>query len=47
MQLRKTFPWKDWCVELVRDVYNWALRADPITRLAFRDAKLILLRTEG
>ena len=46
MQLRKTFPWKDWCVELVRDVYNWALRADPITRLAFRDAKLILLRTE-
>ena len=34
-------------MELVRDVYNWALRADPITRLAFRDAKLILLRTEG
>jgi glycosyltransferase involved in cell wall biosynthesis len=46
MALRKSFPWKDWCTDLLRDVHNWALRADPITRSAFRDAKLILLRTE-
>ncbi|PWT79264.1 MAG: hypothetical protein C5B58_14010 [Acidobacteria bacterium] len=45
MRLRKTFPWKDWCFELLRDAHNWTLRADPITRFAFRDAKLIFLRT--
>ena len=37
---------RDWCVELLRDAHNRALRVDPITRLAFRDAKLIFLRTE-
>jgi glycosyltransferase involved in cell wall biosynthesis len=47
MALRKSFPWRDWCTELLRDVYNWTLRADPITRSAFRDAKLILLRTKA
>jgi glycosyltransferase involved in cell wall biosynthesis len=46
MALRKTFPWKDWCTDLLRDLHNRALRADPITRSAFRDAKLIVLRTE-
>ena len=46
MALRKTFPFRHWCAELLRDAHNWALRADPITRLAFRDAKLIFLRTE-
>jgi glycosyltransferase involved in cell wall biosynthesis len=46
MALRKTFPWKDWCTDLLRDVHNWALRADPITRSAFCNAKLIVLRTE-
>ena len=46
MALRKTFPFRYWCAELLRDAHNWALRADPVTRLAFRDAKLILLRTE-
>ena len=46
MALRKTFPFKYWCAQLLRDAHNWALRADPVTRSAFRDAKLILLRTE-
>ena len=46
MRLRKTFPWKNWCAELLRDVHTWTLRADPITRSAFRDAKMIILRTE-
>jgi glycosyltransferase involved in cell wall biosynthesis len=46
MALRKTFPFRYWCAELLRDAHNCALRADPISRLAFRDAKLILLRTE-
>ena len=45
-QLRTAFPWKDWSIELLRDVHNWSLRVDPITRFAFRDAKLIFLRTE-
>jgi glycosyltransferase involved in cell wall biosynthesis len=45
--LRKSFPWGAWTKELVRDIYNVALRADPITRSAFRDATLILLRTEA
>ena len=35
MQLRKTFPWKAWCGELLRDIHTWALRVDPITRVAF------------
>jgi len=47
MALRKSFPWGAWTKELVRDIYNGGLRADPITRSAFRDAKLILLRTEA
>ena len=46
MAAPQDFSLEDWCMELVRDVYNWALRVDPITRLAFRDAKLIFLRTE-
>jgi len=46
LALRKTFPFRYWCGELLRDAHNWALRADPITRLAFRDAKLIILRTK-
>jgi glycosyltransferase involved in cell wall biosynthesis len=47
MALRKSFPWGAWTKELARDIYNVGLRADPITRSAFRDAKLILLRTEA
>jgi glycosyltransferase involved in cell wall biosynthesis len=47
MCLRKSFPWKEWCVELLHDVYNLGLRAEPITRRAFRDAKLIVLRTKA
>ena len=47
MTLRKSFPWGPWIKELVRDIYNVGLRADPITRSAFRHAKLILLRTEA
>jgi glycosyltransferase involved in cell wall biosynthesis len=47
MALRKSFPWREWCTELLRDIYNWALRADPITRSAFRDARVIILRTQA
>jgi len=46
MRLRKAFPWKAWCSELLRDFHTWTLRFDPITRFAFRDAKLVFLRTE-
>jgi len=45
--LRKSFPWKYWLVELARDLHNWSLRADPITRSAFRRARVIYLRTES
>jgi glycosyltransferase involved in cell wall biosynthesis len=45
--LRKSFPWKYWLIELLRDVHNWSLRADPMTRSAFHRAKIILLRTEA
>jgi glycosyltransferase involved in cell wall biosynthesis len=47
MRLRRSFPWKPWLQELVRDIYNVALRLDPITRAAFHDARLILLRTRA
>lgn len=47
MRLRKSFPWMPWMQELARDLYNCALRLDPITRTAFRDADLILLRTSA
>jgi glycosyltransferase involved in cell wall biosynthesis len=47
MALRKGFPWKEWTQELVRDLYNIALRLDPITRRAFRDAAIIFLRTRA
>jgi glycosyltransferase involved in cell wall biosynthesis len=46
MRLRKALPWKAWWGELFRDFHTWTLRLDPITRLAFHDAKLIVLRTE-
>jgi glycosyltransferase involved in cell wall biosynthesis len=46
MALRRTLPWKDWSLDLLRDVHNWSLRVDPMTRTAFRDARLIVLRTE-
>lgn len=45
--LRKSFPWKYWLIELVRDVHNWSLRADPMTRAAFHRAQIIFLRTEA
>jgi glycosyltransferase involved in cell wall biosynthesis len=45
--LRKSFPWKYWIVELLRDVHNWSLRADPMTRTAFHRAQMIFLRTEA
>jgi glycosyltransferase involved in cell wall biosynthesis len=43
--LRRSFARKDRYKERLRDVYNAALRLDPLTRGAFRDAALILLRT--
>jgi len=47
MALRKSFPWREWWTELVRDAYNVSLRIDPITYLAFRRASLIVLRTDA
>jgi glycosyltransferase involved in cell wall biosynthesis len=46
MALRKSFNWKDWCLDLLRDAHTLALRCDPMTREAFRDAQTIILRTE-
>lgn len=45
--LRKSFPWKYWLVELFRDLHNWSLRADPMTRAAFHRARIIFLRTDA
>jgi glycosyltransferase involved in cell wall biosynthesis len=45
--LRKSFPWKYWIAELLRDLHNWSLRADPMTRSAFRRALIIFLRTQA
>ena len=47
MTLRKSFPWREWWSELVRDAYNVSLRIDPITHSAFRHARLIVLRTDA
>ena len=47
MALRKSFPWREWWTELVRDAYNVSLRIDPITYSAFRRASLIVLRTDA
>ena len=47
MALRKSFPWREWWTELVRDAYNISLRIDPITYSAFRRASLIVLRTDA
>lgn len=47
LALRRSFPWKYWLVELVRDFHNWSLRADPMTRAAFRRARIIFLRTDA
>jgi hypothetical protein len=44
--LRKSFPWKYWMAELLRDLHNWSLRADPITRSAFDRALVVFLRPE-
>jgi glycosyltransferase involved in cell wall biosynthesis len=47
MALRKSFSWNAWWSELLRDAYNVSLRLDPITRSAFRQARLIALRTDA
>jgi glycosyltransferase involved in cell wall biosynthesis len=47
LRLRRSFPWRDWCKELLRDLHTVSLRIDPITRSAFRHAKVIFLRTEA
>lgn len=47
MALRKSFPWRYWLAELARDLHNWSLRIDPMTRSAFHRARLIFLRTEA
>jgi glycosyltransferase involved in cell wall biosynthesis len=45
--LRKSFPWKYWLIELLRDLHNGSLRIDPMTRAAFHRARIIFLRTEA
>lgn len=44
--LRKSMPLKDRLSELFRDMHNVALRIDPFTRSAFRNAALIFVRSE-
>jgi glycosyltransferase involved in cell wall biosynthesis len=45
--LRKSFPWRYWLAELLRDFHNLLLRIDPIVRAAFRHSRIIFLRTDA
>ncbi len=45
MQLRKSFSWKGWLFDFLRDISTLALRIDPMTRAAFLNAELIFLRS--
>lgn len=44
--LRKSMPLRDQLSELFRDMHNVALRIDPFTRSAFRNAAVIFVRSE-
>jgi glycosyltransferase involved in cell wall biosynthesis len=46
MRLRKSFGWLAWCTELLRDAHTLALRADPITNSACRQAQVLFVRDE-
>ena len=43
--LRKSFSWRGWLTDLVRDAHTWLLRFDPITLTACRDALAIYVKT--
>lgn len=43
--LRRSFPWRGWIKDLVRDIHTLMLRIDPITRGACRDAMVVYART--
>lgn len=45
MALRKSFPWRGWLKDLVRDVHTASLRLDPITRSACSRALVVYART--
>lgn len=45
MQLRKSFSWKGWLFDFLRDISTLMLRIDPMTRAAFLKADLIFLRS--
>ena len=46
IRLRKSFDWLAWCTELIRDAHTLALRADPITYAACRQADVLFVRDE-
>ncbi|QGM44433.1 glycosyltransferase family 4 protein [Methylocystis heyeri] len=45
--LRKSMPAKEWFTELLRDIHNVMLRFEPLNRSAFKNADLIIVRSEA
>jgi glycosyltransferase involved in cell wall biosynthesis len=45
--LRKSMPPKEWLTELLRDIHNMMLRFEPLNRSAFKNADLIIVRSEA
>lgn len=43
--LRRSFPWRGWIKDLVRDIHTLLLRIDPLTWGACRDAMVVYART--
>jgi len=46
MALRRSFPWRGWMRDLIRDLHTFSLRLDPITRRACADALVVYVKTE-
>jgi glycosyltransferase involved in cell wall biosynthesis len=44
--LRRSFSWRGWLTDLARDIHTFALRFDPITRSACKNALAIYVITE-
>ena len=44
-RLRKSFHWRGWLYDLLRDLHTWSLKFDPVTRLACADALAIYVET--
>ena len=44
-RLRRSYHWRGWLYDLLRDIHTWSLKLDPITRLACADAPAIYVET--